>query len=69
MPRRCFRCCYAELKDRVRDGIAIEPRERARVVHEGNMPYYYGDMYRLTRSYGAVLIGGRTMFGLLAAFK
>jgi len=63
-----FEMLYAELKDRVRDGIAIEPRERARVGHEGNMPYFYSNMYRLTRSYGAVLIGGRTMFGLLSAF-
>jgi benzoyl-CoA reductase/2-hydroxyglutaryl-CoA dehydratase subunit BcrC/BadD/HgdB len=64
-----FQMLLDELKDRVRDGIAIEPRERARVIHDGNMPYYYGDMFRLTRRYGAVLIGGRTMFGLLSAFN
>ncbi|MFC1924755.1 2-hydroxyacyl-CoA dehydratase [Chloroflexota bacterium] len=63
-----FQMLLDELKDRVRDGIAIEANERARVIHDGNMPYYYGDMYRLTRKYGAILIGGRTMFGLLGAY-
>ncbi|MFC2018179.1 2-hydroxyacyl-CoA dehydratase [Chloroflexota bacterium] len=60
---------HEELKDRVRDGIAVEPRERARIFHEGNMPYFWGGMYRITRKYGAVLVGGRHLFGFSSAFK
>ena len=66
--KECFQMLLDELEERVRDGIAIEPIENARICHDGNMPYYYADMYRLLRKYGAVLIGGRTMFGLMSAY-
>lgn len=58
-----------ELEVRVRDGIAVAGNERCRLLHEGNMPYFYVNMLPFTREYGAVMIGGRTLFGLFSAFR
>lgn len=66
--KELFEFLLAEIEDRVRDGIAIEANERFRLIHEGNVPWFYNNMPRLTRQYGALMIGGRTLYGLFGAF-
>lgn len=66
--KEIFQMLLDELNDRVRDGIAIVGNEKYRLVHEGNMPYFWGSLPRMTRQHGAVLVGGRTLFSLFGAF-
>jgi benzoyl-CoA reductase/2-hydroxyglutaryl-CoA dehydratase subunit BcrC/BadD/HgdB len=50
---------YAEVQDRLRDGIAGTPFEKKRINHEGGVhPFYRPDLLRWPEEYGATVITG-----------
>ena len=49
---------YAEVQERIRDGIAGAPFEKKRLNHEGIHPLYRADVLRWPEEYGAVFIQG-----------
>lgn len=53
-----MRLLYAETQERVRAGIAAFPLERARLFHEGQIPWFYPAFLRFPNRYGASFIGG-----------
>lgn len=63
-----FQFLLDEVEDRVRDGIGVEANERFRLIHGGNVPWFYNNMPRLAKKYGALMIGGPTLYGLFGAF-
>jgi benzoyl-CoA reductase subunit B len=59
---------YAEIKERVRDGIAGTPFEKKRLMHEGLHPLYRPDILRWPEEYGAAFIWGQ-FFMAFGAWK
>jgi len=52
---------YKELKDevkyRVEKGIAAEPNEKVRILHDGTPPWYALDLFKEYRKQGVAIIG------------
>jgi benzoyl-CoA reductase subunit B len=57
---------YRELKDeikyRVEQGIAAEPNEKIRILHDGTPPWYALDLFKDYRKQGVAIIGGPYLF-------
>jgi benzoyl-CoA reductase subunit B len=59
---------YDELQYRVDKGIAAVANERCRLLHEGLIPTYFPNMFRIAEQYGVVFLGSEVYFGLGGAF-
>jgi len=69
MVTEVFQMLLDELEDRVQNGIGIEAIQNARLFHDGLVPWYYMNLNRLARKYGALIIGGTDVFSVAGAFS
>lgn len=64
-----YRMLFDELKERVQNNVAAFATERCRLFHEGAPPWHFMRMFRMAEEYGAVFLGGDTMFEFPGAFS
>ena len=59
---------YAEVKDRVANGIAALSTERCRVIDDSQPPWHFLKIYRIMEKYGAISVGSPYCFGLMGVW-
>ncbi|MBI4287371.1 MAG: 2-hydroxyacyl-CoA dehydratase [Chloroflexi bacterium] len=57
-----YRELLDEVKQRVKDGIAAWPYERARILHDSQPPWHWMKVFRIMEQYGGVSVGSQYAF-------